>query len=68
MIHFLLSESLDILTDKVEIGLIGFNWVAQVIFIDLLLWVSQEGADSFDARGTLQVLGSKELVQMFLEG
>ena len=49
VVHFLLSEPLDILTDKVEIGLIGLDWVAQVIFIDLLLWVSQEGADSFDA-------------------
>ena len=67
VVHFLLSESLDILTDKVEIGLIGLNWITQVIFIDLLLWVSQEGSDSFNARSTLQVLGSKELVQVFLE-
>ena len=68
MIHFLVSEPLDILTDKVEIGLIGFNWVTQIIFIDLLLWVSQERPNSFNARSTLQVLGGKELVQMFREG
>jgi len=67
VVHFLLSESLDILTDEVEIGLIGLNWITQVIFIDLLLWVSQEGSDCFNARSTLQVLGSKELVQVFLE-
>jgi len=42
VIHFLLSEPLDILSDKVEIGLISLNWIAQVIFIDLLFWVSQE--------------------------
>jgi len=68
MIHFLVSEPLDILTDEVEIGLIGFNWITQIIFIDLLLWVSQERSNSFDARSTLQVLGGKELVQMFFEG
>jgi len=68
MIHFLVSEPLDILTDEVEIGLIGFNWVTQIIFIDLLLWVSQERPNCFNARSTLQVLGGKELVQMFFEG
>ena len=68
VIHILLSESLDILLDELKISLVGFDWVAEIILIDGLLMVSQEGADSFDARGTLKILRAKKFIKVLLEG
>jgi hypothetical protein len=59
MVHVLLSESLDVLLDEDKVGLVSFDRVAQVIFIDRLLVVSQEGSNGLDARGGLQILGSE---------
>ncbi len=53
MIHLLLSKSFNVFSDEVEISLIGLDWVAKIILIDVLFVVSQEGSDSFDARGGL---------------
>jgi len=51
MVHVLISESLNIFLDELKISLIGFNWIAQVIFINLLSLVSQEGTNSLNATG-----------------
>jgi len=39
----------DILFDEFEGGLIGGNWVVQVILVELLLWVTDERSDSTNA-------------------
>lgn len=67
VVHLLLSESFDIFSDEGEISLVGLDWVAQVILVDLFLVVSEERADGLDAGRALQVLGGKELVEVLLE-
>ena len=39
----------DVVTNEGEVGLIGGDWVVQVVFVHLLLWVSNEGSDGLDA-------------------
>lgn len=65
--NVLLSVSLDVLFQEREGCLIGLNWVGQVVSVDLLGLLSQEGPDGFDARGTLHVLRIDELVQILLQ-
>jgi hypothetical protein len=67
MVHVLISETLDVLLDEVEVGLVGLDGVIQVVLIDVLLSVSQERSNCLDARRTLKVLGGQKLVQMLLE-
>lgn len=42
VVHVLGSESFDIFLDELETGLIGLDWVGQVILKNCLLVVSQE--------------------------
>jgi hypothetical protein len=42
--------------------LVGLDWVAQVVFVNLFLVVPQEPANGLDARGGLQVLAVNCLV------
>jgi hypothetical protein len=42
MIHVLSSKSLDIFLDELEIGLVGLDWVREIIFIDVFLVVTKE--------------------------
>ena len=42
VVHVLGSESFDILLDELEAGLVGFDWVGQVILNNCFLVVSQE--------------------------
>lgn len=67
MIHCLSSETLNILSDEFEVSLVGLDWVDQVVLLDVLFGVSQERSDSFDTRGTLQVLRGKQLVKVLLK-
>lgn len=67
MIHVLFSESLDIFFNKKEISLVSFNWVAEIIFVDIFLVISQEWTDCLDARCWLQILWSQKLIKVLLE-
>lgn len=67
VIHVLLSESLDILLDELKISLVGLDWVAEIILVDGLLVISQEGTNGLDARSTLKILRAKKLVKVLLE-
>lgn len=67
VIHILISESLDVFFDELEISLVCLDRVAQVILINSFSVVSQERANGLDARGTLQILRSQKLIEMFLE-
>lgn len=42
VVHVLGSESFDILLDELEAGLVGLDWVGQVILNNCFLVVSQE--------------------------
>lgn len=53
VIHVLFSESIDVLLNELEISLICLDWVAEVILVDGLFVISQEGSNCFDARGRL---------------
>ena len=68
MVHVLSSEPLDILLDELEISLIGFDWVAEIILVDVLFVVSQEGSDGLDARRRLQILRGEQFVEVFFQG
>jgi hypothetical protein len=59
--NVLRSILLDIVFEELDCGLVSLEWVAQVVIIDLLVCVSQERANSLDARGALQVLAIDEL-------
>ena len=50
VVHVLISEAFNILLDEFIISLVGLDWVAQVIFIDCLLVVTEEATDGLDAR------------------
>jgi len=52
----LLAILLDVLTDEVELGLVGADGVGEVILSHNLFGVADERADSLDARRTLEVL------------
>jgi len=49
MLQLLLSISFDIALEELERGLVGLDWVAQVISVDLLLSISQERANCLHA-------------------
>ena len=53
----LLSVLDDVLLDESVVSLVGGDWVGQVIFVQLLLWVTDEGSDGTDAGRTLKILG-----------
>jgi hypothetical protein len=40
VVHLLLSESLNVFLDELEISLVSLDWVAQVILINLFLMIS----------------------------
>lgn len=56
MLDSLRAVLFDVLSNKFERGLISRNWVVEVIIIDLLVRVTDEGTNSLDARRTLHVL------------
>lgn len=47
----------DVVLDELEGGLVSGDWVLQVVLVQLLLWVADEGATGADAGRTLEVLG-----------
>jgi hypothetical protein len=67
VVHLLVSEPLDVLPNEIEISLVRLDWIAEIILINLLLVISEERTNSFDARSALQILGRKQFVQMFFE-
>ena len=68
VVHVLLSESLDILLDEKEVGLVSLDRVAEVILVDVLFVIPQERSDSLDAGSGLQILRGQKLVKVFLKG
>ena len=47
----------DVVADELEVGLVGGDWVCEVVFVDILLRVSNEGSNGLDAGGRLEILG-----------
>jgi len=64
VVHVLGSESLNVFLNEFEIGLIGLDWVGEIILNNVLLLVSEEWTNGLNAWGTLKVLRSQELVKM----
>jgi len=67
MVHLLIPKPGDIVLYEIEVSLVSLDGVAQVILIDLLLVVTEEGTDRFYARSTLEILACKQLIEMLLE-
>ena len=49
VVHVLRSEPFNVLLDELKVGLIGLDWIGQVIFNDCFLLVSKEGSNGLDA-------------------
>jgi len=59
--------SFNVLTQEFECGLIGLDWVAQIVIVDHFLMVTQKGPNGLNARSALQVLTVYQLFQILLE-
>ena len=51
VLYALSAVLLDVFLQEFKLGLVGVDWVAEIILIDGLLRVTDEGADGLDARG-----------------
>jgi len=66
VLYFLLPITLDVATEEIECGLVCLHWVREVVLVNRLA-LPQKRADRFDARGTLQVLGTNDLVEVLVK-
>ena len=51
VLYALSAVLLDVFLQEFKLGLVSVDWVAEIILIDGLLRVTDEGADGLDARG-----------------
>jgi hypothetical protein len=65
VLDLLISVSLDVSFQGLEGGLVGLDWVAQIVFSDRFLVVSQEATNCLDAGCRLEILAIYKLVQLF---
>jgi hypothetical protein len=59
MVHVLTSKSFNIFFNELEISLVGFDRITEIILVNNFFVVSQEGSNGFDARCALKILRSK---------
>jgi hypothetical protein len=59
MIHILASKSFDVFFNELEISLVSFDRIAEIILINSFFVVSQKRPNGFNARCALKILRCK---------
>ena len=67
VLELLLSIPVDVGPEEGIGSLVSLDWVAQIVLVDVLLLVSQEGADGLHAGGGLQVLSVDQLLECLVK-